>query len=208
MDDSIQQNSNSQPLAQLTADDQSTVQPGTVGTQVNVMQDHSSSSPTMATISQDDRIQQLNNSEVQTKSSQSYHPVSSLHKEQTPIRSNEAMHVSEASESQPEISAELKEIGVEESKDDEQLKLSASQELAGLEPAKESVPMNSHIAASMKFPQQPFTGNEAADIIKTTSPDESKHWLAVLVLSILHKLHIKELRKKEESKLALVEKAA
>ncbi len=215
MDDSTQQNNNSQQAANGSSDDQVTLVPVADNAQhtreqvlLEQRDEDAATQPSSTTVSQDDRIKQLNIAQSQAKPAQSYHPVSSLHKEQAPVRANETMRSSEPGESQPEISAELKEIGIEESQDEEQLKLSAEQELAGLEPAKESVPMNSHITANMKFPQQPFTANEADDIIKTTSPDESKHWLAVLVLSILHKLHIKELRKKEESKLSLVEKAA
>ncbi len=184
--------------------DDSTQQDPTTYTPVaSVVNDQQS----VSSLTQDARIQQLN-VQAQSKPSQSYHPVSSAHKEQLSIRPLETIRASEPGESQPEISAELKEIGVEASKDEEQLKLSAEQELAGVEPAKESVPMNSHISANLQFSQQPFTASDAVDIIKNTSPDESKHWLAVLVLSILHKLHLKELRQKEASKLVLVEKAA
>ena len=144
----------------------------------------------------------------QVAATQSYHPQSTPLKESSSMGKREFLVPSEPAESQPEVTEELKEVGVEASEDQEKLKLSVEDQLAGLEHAKESIPAPVFTQTDMQFPHQPFTGQTAVDVLKETKANDSKHWLAVLVLEVLHKIHIVNINKTEEVKESLFQKAA
>jgi len=90
------------------------------------------------------------------------------------------------SEPEPIIHPELKEYGVEASSDAEDMKVNASQQRVGIEPAKESVPVSTSPTGAVQFPLQ---GEEIVQIRKTRPVTESIRWLAELVLEELKKAY-------------------
>lgn len=90
------------------------------------------------------------------------------------------------SEPEPTIHPELKEYGVEASSDAEVIKVSASQQSVGIEPAKESVPVKTSPTGAVQFP---LLGAEIVQIKKTRPITESIRWLAELVLEELKKAY-------------------
>lgn len=105
-------------------------------------------------------------------------PVGTPQKEQQPVPSEVSEFV-RPSEVEPTIHPELAEIGVEKVKEVQDLTLEDKK--AGLSAAKESVPVST---APTGLVQLPMTEEEAKRTIKTTSPSESRHWLAALVKKI------------------------
>ncbi len=90
------------------------------------------------------------------------------------------------SEPEPTIHPELKEYGVEASSDAEDIRLSVSQQSVGIEPAKESVPVQTSPTGAVQFP---LKGEEIVQIKKTRPVTESIRWLAELVLEELKKAY-------------------
>lgn len=106
-------------------------------------------------------------------------PVSAPQKEQQPAVSE----FLKPSEAEPVIQPELSEAGVEKVKEVPDLTLEDKK--AGLEPAKESVPVSTTPSGLV---QLPMTEEEAVRTIKTTSVSDSRHWLAVLVEKVFQLL--------------------
>lgn len=109
-------------------------------------------------------------------------PVSVPQKEQQPV-SSEVSEFVKPSEAEPVIHPELSEVGVEKVKEVPDLTLEDKK--AGLEPAKESVPVST---APSGLVQLLMTEEEAERTIKTTSVSDSRHWLAVLVEKVFQLL--------------------
>jgi hypothetical protein len=95
-------------------------------------------------------------------------------------------------EMKPELDQEVQEAGVEHSVDETELHLTDEHAAAGIQPAKESVPMlqTPVAAATPQITNAPFTPLEAIEIMKTTPTDDTKHWLAVLFLMVSKKMHL------------------
>lgn len=109
-------------------------------------------------------------------------PVSVPQKEQQPVASEVSEFV-KPSEAEPVIHPELAEVGVKEVTEVPELTLEDKK--AGIEPAKESVPVS---AAPSGLVQLPMTEEEALRTIKTTKPSDSRHWWAVLVEKVFQVL--------------------
>lgn len=119
-------------------------------------------------------------------------PVGSIQKEQGPLAYQEpiqdvAKHqvaeeylMPSESESLPK---EVGEAGVEVVSKKHDIATFAKQ--AGIEPAKESVPVSTTPTSSI---QLPMTEKEALHVIKTTNAREARHWMAVLVEKIYEQL--------------------
>ncbi len=116
-------------------------------------------------------------------------PVGSVAKEHVPVSSQkiESFIEPNGAETQPEVSVELKEHGVEAVADSEKPKLTEHHKNIGLRPAKESVPAPTQVTSS-SYIKLPMTEEEAQKIIKTTSIKDSKHWLAVLIEKVYKQL--------------------
>lgn len=89
------------------------------------------------------------------------------------------------SETEPSLDREVAETGVETVSESPQL--SYDQKKAGVEYAKENVPVSTTPSGNIVLP---MTEEEAIKIIKTTNTSDSKHWLAVLIERIFQKIRI------------------
>ena len=87
------------------------------------------------------------------------------------------------SETEPSLDKEIAETGVETVSESPQL--SYDQKKAGIEYAKENVPVSTTPSGSIVLP---MTEEEAIKIIKTTDTSDSKHWLAVLIERIFQQI--------------------
>lgn len=86
------------------------------------------------------------------------------------------------SESEPTLDNEVAEAGVEKVPSVEQPKLTIEDKRAGLDHAKAAVPVAQAPTGAVILPNAPMTEAEAVMVEKTTKFDDSKHWLAALVL--------------------------
>lgn len=93
-------------------------------------------------------------------------------------------------ESQPEIKLhpEVEKAGVEVAPPEEIKVLEQVTRIAGLEPAKEAVPVNTEPTGKVQLPPLPFSNTEVDQVIKTTKLNESKHWLAALTKYVIESI--------------------
>jgi len=125
-------------------------------------------------------------------------PSGSMHKEAGPVASavEYSMTPSEPNETRPELDQEVQDAGVEHAINPENLQLTEEHAKAGIEPAKESVPMQAQLFSSTvgstttQIKNPPFTTEEANEILKTTPTNDTKHWLAVLFLMVCKKMNL------------------
>ncbi|MDO8461146.1 MAG: hypothetical protein Q7S38_01745 [bacterium] len=89
------------------------------------------------------------------------------------------------SEKEPSLDKEVAETGVETVSESPQL--SYDQKKAGVDYARENVPVSTTPSANIVLP---MTEEEAIKIIKTTNISDSKHWLAVLIERIFQQIKI------------------
>lgn len=111
-------------------------------------------------------------------------PVGSVAKEHGPLGTSEFIAPSGA-EIEPVIPEEVAEHGVEAVASTEAPPLTATHKEAGIQHAKESVPVSSQPQGTI---QLPMTEEDALHTIKTTKIFDSKHWLAVLIEKVYQKL--------------------
>lgn len=117
-------------------------------------------------------------------------PVGSVAKEHGPVSTKvESFIEPSGAETQPEVSVELQEHGVEAIADQERPQLTESHKQVGIEHAKESVPAPTQVTNSSHV-QLPMTEEEALQTIKSTGTSDSKHWLALLVEKVYMKLRL------------------
>lgn len=119
-------------------------------------------------------------------------PVGSVAKEFGPIGASVESKPEEyiqpsGTETQPEVSAELQEHGVEAVTNQERPQLTEQDKKAGIEHAKESVPAPTQVT-TLSHVQFPMTEEEAEQKFKTTKMDDSDHWLAALVKRVYEKM--------------------
>lgn len=121
-------------------------------------------------------------------------PVGTMHKEAGPSISQVeyTMTPSNPLETAPELDQEVKEAGVEHVVDPTELHLTEEHADAGIEQAKESVPVlqtqKTPIIPKIKNAQ--FTQSEAVEIVKHTSTNDAKHWVAVLLVMLYKKARL------------------
>ena len=89
------------------------------------------------------------------------------------------------SETEPSLDKEVAETGVETVSESPQL--SPDQKKAGVEYAKENMPVSTTPSGNIVLP---MTEEEAIKIIKTTNASSSKHWLAVLIERIFQQIRV------------------
>lgn len=114
-------------------------------------------------------------------------PISTPHKEFAPVAQPQEF----IKPSQPEVpvSPELQEHGVEQSKDTEQVQLSAEQKKAGIEAAKEATPLQTEPSGVVQLPPLPISQDAAVQVKKTRPVADSIRWLAELVLEQVKRAH-------------------
>lgn len=114
-------------------------------------------------------------------------PISTPHKEFAPVAQPQEF----IKPSHPEVvvSPELQERGVEQSKDTEQVQLSAEQKKAGIEAAKEATPIQTAPSGVVQLPPLPITQDAALQVRKTRPVADSIRWLAELVLEQVKRAH-------------------
>ena len=116
--------------------------------------------------------------------------VGSVHKEQGPVAKpnlSDFVKPQEAKQA-PEISRELREIGVEVK--DEALKLTDDHKNVGMQYSGESVPAQT--ASSGFFASSPLTEEEAKREIKETKPTDSLRGWLLLILKNIQRMGFKE----------------
>ncbi len=148
---------------------------------------------------QQNTVQQQNDQQSQPPAQpqqiqQPVSPMGSMHKEAGPVAPSDVeytMTPSEAMETKPDLDQEVKEAGVEQSVNPEDLQLNEEHASVGIEPAKESIPMlQTQTQTASQIKNAPFSQDEANQILKTTPTDDTKHWLAVLFLLLCKKMHL------------------
>lgn len=117
-------------------------------------------------------------------------PVSGPHKEIAPIRQVPVVEapVTEyirPTEVSPQLNQEVVEAGVEVVNNPEQPQLTQEHKTAGLEPAKEAVPVTVPLQPTI---QLPYSAQQVKEIEKKVPISESKHWLAALTEYLLKKI--------------------
>lgn len=111
-------------------------------------------------------------------------PVGGVAKEFGPIAHTEAP-VEEyitPTEAEPNIPKEVKAVGVEKVPQAERPMLTVEDKRVGMTHAKAAVPVPQAPTGTVILPNAPMTEAEAVMVEKTTKFDDSKHWLAALVL--------------------------
>lgn len=116
------------------------------------------------------------------------YPVSGPHKEYAPVEAPVREYVEpHASEIAPTLPSEVEEF-VEVVENKEQPQLTDEHREVGIEHAPVATPV---VVSDQSAVQMPYTYPQAEQIVKETSVEESKHWLAALTEYLLRKLQLK-----------------
>lgn len=120
--------------------------------------------------------------------SQPAHPVSGPHKEYAPVEAPVHEYVEpHASEIAPILPSEVEEF-VEVVENKEEPQLTDEHRAVGIEHAPAATPV---VVSDQPVVQMPYTYQQAEQVVKDTSVEESKHWLAALTEYLLRKLQWK-----------------